>query len=59
MWWILFTAIDLYFGVLILDTLGASVAEEKRRRLALAKKFCLAVMGILAIAFVVVWLRKK
>jgi hypothetical protein len=48
MWWLVFTAIDLYLGVVIIDTLarGDSVSEEKRDRLVKAKKVTLVLFGL-------------
>jgi len=59
MWWILFTAVDLYIGLVVLDAMAPGVPPEKQRRLAVAKKAILASIGLLAIAFVCVWLRRK
>ena len=48
MWWLIFTAIDLYLGVVIIDTLvrGDSVSNEKRNRLVKAKKLTLVLFGL-------------
>jgi hypothetical protein len=59
MWWIVFTAVDLYIGLVVLDAMAPSLPPEKQRRLVLAKKVILASIGLLAIAFVYTWLRRK
>ena len=48
MWWLVFTAIDLYLGVVVIDTLarGESLSDEKRHRLAKAKKVTLVLFGL-------------
>ena len=50
MWWILFTAVDLYIGLVVLDALAPSLPPEEQRRLAVAKKVIIASIGLLAIA---------
>jgi hypothetical protein len=59
MWWILFTAVDLYIGLVVLDAMAPSLPPEKQRRLAVAKKVIVASIGLLGIAFVFAWLRRK
>ncbi len=48
MWWLIFTALDLYLGVVIIDTLarGDSVSNEKRDRLVKARKLTLVLFGL-------------
>jgi hypothetical protein len=47
-WWLVFTAIDLYIGVVLLDTLARSetVPAEKRQRLVRAKQITLALLAL-------------
>lgn len=59
MWWIVFTAVDLYIGLVVLDAVASGLPPEKQPRLAVAKKVIVALIGLLAIAFVCAWLRKK
>ena len=61
MWWLVFTAIDLYLGVVILDTLarGDSVSEEKRHRLLKARKVALFLFGITILGVLCKLLAKK
>lgn len=59
MWWVLFTAADLYVGLIVLDALAPSLPTHKKRRLAWAKKTILAIIGVLGLTFVWLWLRSK
>ena len=52
MWWILFTAADLYIGIIVLDAMASSIPPEKQRRLALVKKVLWVSIAVLAVAFV-------
>ena len=52
MWWILFTAADLYIGIIVLDAMASSIPPEKQQRLALVKKVLWVSIAVLAIAFV-------
>jgi len=55
-WWILFAAIDVYAGLIILDLLARSVPPEKMPRIRVAKKVMVATLVALAVAFVAkVW----
>jgi hypothetical protein len=47
-WWLVFTAIDLYIGVVLLDMLarGESVPTDKRTRLFAAKKITLVLLAL-------------
>ncbi len=47
-WWFVFTAIDLYVGVVLLDTLARSdtIPAEKRQRLLRAKQITLALLAL-------------
>ena len=51
MWWILFTAADLYIGIIVLDAMASSIPAEKQRRLALVKKILWVSIAVLAVAF--------
>jgi len=56
MWWILFTAADLYIGIIVLDAMKSSIPPEKQQRLAVVKKVLWGSIAVLAVAFVVkVW----
>jgi hypothetical protein len=51
MWWIVFTAVDLYIGLVILKTVQPSVPPEKQKRLKIAEQVILGLLGLTAIAF--------
>jgi Mn2+/Fe2+ NRAMP family transporter len=53
MWWIVFTAVDLYIGIVVLKTMESSVPPEKRKRLKIAERVVLVLLGITAVAFLV------
>jgi len=58
-WWIAFTAIDLYLGLIVIDVLARSesLSPQKLRRLAVVKKVVIAAISVLAVVFVVKLLR--
>jgi len=58
MWWIVFTAVDLYIGLIVLDTLIPSLPAEKRCRAHLAKKVVVVSLVLLAIALAVVLIKR-
>jgi hypothetical protein len=58
MWWIVFTAVDLYIGLVILDILIPSLPAEKRYRANLAKKIVVVLLVLLAIALAAVLIRR-
>jgi len=58
MWWILFTAVDLYIGLIVLDTLIPSLPPEKRDRAKVAKKIVVVLLVLLAIALAAVLIRR-
>jgi hypothetical protein len=58
MWWIVFTAVDLYIGLVILDTLIPSLPAEKCYRANLAKKIIVVLLVLLAIALAAVLIRR-
>jgi hypothetical protein len=58
MWWIVFTAVDLYLGLVVLDTLIPSLPAEKRNRAIYAKKVIIGLLVLSAIALVAVLIRR-
>lgn len=44
MWWTVFGAIDLYIGLIILDTLKGTAPPEKQKRLAIARKITIVML---------------
>ena len=52
MWWIVFTAVDLYIGLVILKTMQPSVPAEKQKRLKVAERVILVLLALTAVAFV-------
>jgi len=56
MWWILFTAVDLYIGLIVLKAMAPSLPPPKQKRLAVVEKVLWGAMAVLAVAFVVkIW----
>ena len=53
MWWIVFTGIDLYIGLVILKAVQPSVPPEKQKRLQAAERVILGLLGLTAAAFLV------
>jgi hypothetical protein len=58
MWWIVFAAVDLYIGLIVLDTLIPSLPAEKRRRASCARKVIIGLLVLLAIALAVVLMER-
>lgn len=58
MWWIVFTAVDLYIGLILLDVMAGSLPAEKRRGVGVAKKIIIALLILLGVALVVVLARR-
>jgi hypothetical protein len=60
-WWLLFTAVDLYLGLIILDTLACaeSVPHERRARLLLIKKLTIGLLIVTAIAIILVFVSRR
>jgi hypothetical protein len=52
-WWIVFTAADLYIGLIVLETLAPSLPPEKLARLKVAKKVVIGLLVLTAVWFVV------
>ena len=48
MWWLVFTAADLYIGIVCLDVMSKSgaIEDHKLKRLAVAKKICIGLLVI-------------
>ena len=46
MGWTIFTAIDLWMGLFLLDMMATTVPPEKRPRLRTARKVVIALLGI-------------
>jgi hypothetical protein len=56
-WWIVFTAVDLYIGLVLLDLFARSAPPEKMPRIRIARKIMIVTLVVLAIAFVAkIWL---
>jgi hypothetical protein len=51
MWWTLFTAADLYIGLIVLDAMASSVPPEKLGRLRTARKIVLGLLAASALVF--------
>jgi hypothetical protein len=49
MWWTIFTAADLYLGLILLDAMAPSIPAEKLGRLRVARKIILALLVVSAI----------
>ena len=58
MWWILFTAADLYIGLILLKAMAPSLTPEKRRRLVVVEKVLWSSIALLAVVFVVKIVRR-
>jgi cell division protein FtsL len=52
-WWTIFTAVDLYIGLIILDSLAGTIPPEKQKRLGMARKAILALLGATVIVLAV------
>ena len=59
MWWIIFTAVDLYIGLVVLKSLEPSLPPAKQRRVAVAAKVIVGLLVLCVIALVVVALRRR
>lgn len=53
MFWLIFTAIDLYVGVVVIDLMKGAVPPEKLARLAVIKKILIA--ATVAVVGMIVW----
>jgi len=43
-WWTIFTAADLYIGLIVLDAMAASIPQQKLPRLRIARRVVLALL---------------
>ncbi|MBZ5597694.1 MAG: hypothetical protein LAN83_05170 [Acidobacteriia bacterium] len=58
MWWLVFTAVDLYIGLVALDVMvrSGSIPPHKLKSVAIAKKILIASLVVVGIALVVkIW----
>ena len=53
MWWIVFTAVDLYIGLVVLKTMASSVPDEKKPRMVVAERMIYAGLVLCVVAIVV------
>jgi len=53
MWWTIFTAADLYIGLIVLDAMAPSIPSEKLGRVRTARKVILALLAASAIVLAV------
>jgi len=51
-WWIVFVAVDVYIGLVILDLLARSAPPEKMPRIRATRKIMIVALVVLAFAFV-------
>ncbi len=58
MWWVVFTFIDLYIGLILLDSLMPTLPAEKRNRAVKAKKIVIGLLVLSAIALVGMFIRR-
>ena len=58
MWWIAFTAIDLYVGLIILEAMAPSLPAQKLKRVRLARNVVIALLIITMIAFFTVLMKR-
>jgi hypothetical protein len=59
MWWTVFTAADLYIGLIVLDAMALSIPAEKLGRLRVARKVILALLVVSAIVLVLQIARRQ
>lgn len=52
MWWTVFTGIDLYIGLIVLDVMRQSVPLEKEKRLAVIRKVILGLLGATVVVLI-------
>jgi hypothetical protein len=55
MWWLVFTAVDIYIGLVALDVMAksGSIPPHKLRGVAIAKKVLVALLVVVGIALMV------
>ena len=58
MWWTIFTIVDLYIGLIVLDSLASSVPPEKIKRFQVTKKVILGLLLVSGIVLVLQLVRR-
>jgi hypothetical protein len=58
-WWTIFTIVDLYIGLIVLDSLASSVPPEKTRRVQVTKKVILGLLLVSGIVLVLQLVRRR
>jgi uncharacterized membrane protein (DUF485 family) len=58
MWWIAFTAVDLYICLIILEAMMPSLPAEKIGRAKVGRKIIVGSLAVLVIAFVVALVKR-
>jgi hypothetical protein len=58
MFWLIFTAVDIYIGLIVLDQTLPSLPAEKQLRVKLIKKALIASLIVVMIMILVKWIRK-
>jgi hypothetical protein len=59
MWWTIFTAADLYIGLIVIDAMAPSIPAEKLGRLRVARKVILALLVVSAIVLLLQIARRQ
>ena len=52
MWWIVFAAVDVYIGLVVLDLLASSAAPKKMPRIRATRKIMIVTLVVLGFVFV-------
>jgi hypothetical protein len=58
MWWIIFTAVDLYIGVIVLDTLIPTLPAEKYHRAKVVRKVVVVLLALSVVSLAVVLVKR-
>jgi len=58
MWWILFTAFDLYIGLVVLESMMPTLSPAKLKRAKGVRNFVAGSLGVAVIAFLIVAVRR-
>jgi hypothetical protein len=58
MWWTLFTAADLWIGLIVLDAMASSLPPEKLGRLRTARKVILVLLASSALVLILQIVRR-
>ena len=58
MFWLIFTAVDIYIGLIVLDQTLPTLPAEKQPRLRMVKKALIASLIVVMIMILVKWIRK-